>query len=151
MAYERINEFSDISALEPFEKEEEQPQLCFVNLVGEEADGEKRYEFVFTYQIDDFWGENFEYSPCCLVNDLKPNDQYIEEVHILRTNLKLDLIQNNCCFGMQDCLDGIVALCYENISEYTEYPEEGRLFFMFGETLETVKRKLAMKSMLFER
>lgn len=52
---------------------------------------------------------------------------------------------------MQDCMDGIVALCYENISEYTEYPEEGRLFFMFGETLDTVKRKLAMKNMLFER
>ena len=51
---------------------------------------------------------------------------------------------------MQDCLDGIVALCHENISDYSEYPEEGRLYFMFGEGIDEVEQKLAAKSLLFD-
>ena len=70
--------------------------LCFVNYVGEEAIGLKQYEFCFTSTPDEFWGENFEYTPCCLINDLKPDDKYISMIRILRTELKLDLIQNNC-------------------------------------------------------
>jgi hypothetical protein len=124
--------------------------LCFVNYVGEEANGLKQYEFCFTSTPDEFWGENFEYTPCCLINDLKPDDKYISMIRILRTELKLDLIQNNCCFGMQDCLDGIVALCHENISDYSEYPEEGRLYFMFGEGIDEVEQKLAAKNLLFD-
>lgn len=43
MTYERISEFSDINELHSLEEnEDEQPKLCFVNLVGEEADGEKK-------------------------------------------------------------------------------------------------------------
>ena len=52
------------------------------------------------------------------------------------------------CFGMQDAMDGIVAIAYENMDSYETYPEDGRLFFMFGETFEDVERKLAMKSIL---
>lgn len=122
--------------------------LCFVNLIGEENDGYYRYEFIFTDNPDEFWGENFEYKPAGLVNDLIPSDEYITEIHIVKTKIKFDLVQNNMCFGMQDCMDGIVALAYENIDDYEEYPENGRLYFMFGETFEEVERKLALKNIL---
>ena len=92
--------------------------LCFVNLIGEENDGYYRYEFIFTDNPDEFWGENFEYKPAGLVNDLIPSDEYITEIHIVKTKIKFDLVQNNMCFGMQDCMDGIVALAYENIDDY---------------------------------
>ena len=63
--------------------------------------------------------------------------------------IKLDLVQNNCCFGFQDCTDGIIALAWENVDDYDEYPDErGRLFFMFGETLNKVENKLAMCNIL---
>ena len=122
--------------------------LCFVNLIGEENDGYYRYEFIFTDNPDEFWGENFEYKPAGLVNDLLPSEEYITEVHTVKTKLKFDLIQNNMCFGLQDAMDGIVAIAFENIDEYESYPEEGRLFFMFGETFEEVERKLALKNIL---
>ena len=35
-------------------------RLCFVNKVGEESDGKKRYEFIFTDNIDEVWGGGFE-------------------------------------------------------------------------------------------
>lgn len=122
--------------------------LGFVRLIGEENDGYYRYEFIFTDNPDEFWGESFEYKPCCLVNELIPSDEYITEIHIVKTKIKFDLIQNNCCFGMQDCMDGIVALAYENIDSYEEYPNDGRIYFMFGESFDDVERKLAIKSVL---
>ena len=122
--------------------------LLFIRLIGEETDGYYRYEFMFTDNPDEAWGENWEYKPACLVNDLEPSDEYITEIHIVKTIIKLDLIQDNCCFGLQDCMDGIVALAFENIDGYEEYPEDGRLFFMFGESFDDVERKLAVKNIL---
>ena len=127
---------------------EDKVSLLFVRLIGEENDGYYRYEFMFTDKPDEAWGENWEFKPCCLVNDLMPSDEYISEVHIVKTKIKFDLIQDNCCFGMQDCLDGIVAVAFENIDDLEEYPDDGRLVFMFGETYEDVERKLATKGVL---
>lgn len=130
------------------EEETKDVYLGFIRLIGEENDGYFRYEFIFTDNADEFWGDNFEYKPAGLVNDLIPSDEYITEIHIVKTKIKFDLVQNNMCFGMQDCMDGIVALAFENIDEYENYPENGRLFFMFGESFDDVERKLAIKNIL---
>ena len=122
--------------------------LLFVRLIGEENDGYYRYEFIFTDTPDEARGEDWEHKPAGLVNDLIPSDEYITEVHIVKTKIKFDLIQNNMCFGMQDAMDGIVSIAYENMDSYESYPDDGRLFFMFGESLDEVERKLAMKSIL---
>lgn len=127
---------------------EEDVRLGFIKLIGEENDGYYRYEFIFTNDIDVFWCENGEYKPCCLVNGITPKDEYISEIHIVKMKIKLDLIQDNCCFGFQDCTDGVVALAWENMDGYDEYPEDGRIFFKFGETLDEVERKLAMKNII---
>ena len=122
--------------------------LCFIRLIGEENDGYYRYEFIFTNDIDSAYGENFEQKPACLVNDLMISDEYITEIHIVKMKIKLDLIQNNCCFAVSDAIDGIVAIAWENMDGYDEYPEDGRIFFKFGETFEEVENKLAMKNIL---
>lgn len=122
--------------------------LGFIRLIGEENDGYYRYEFIFTDNPDEFWGDDWEYKPASLVNNLKPSDIYITEIKTIKTNIKFDLIQNNSCFSMQDCLDGCVALAIENLDFYETYPENGRLYFMFGETFNEVERKLAIKNIL---
>jgi hypothetical protein len=127
---------------------EQNLNLCFVNCVGLEEDGKYRYEFIFTDNINDVWGENFEEKPAGLINDLMVDEVYKTETHVVRTPIKFDLIQNCCCFGMQDCMDGIVALAYENIDDYDSYPDDGRLVFNFGETYSEVENKLAMKNIL---
>jgi hypothetical protein len=35
---------------------EEEPKLGFIRLIGEESDGYYRYEFIFTNNINEFWG-----------------------------------------------------------------------------------------------
>ena len=127
---------------------EEKINLCFIRLIGEENDGYYRYEFIFTNNIDEVFGENFEQKPACLVNNLMVSEEYIYEVHIVKMKIKLDLIQNNCCFSISDCYDGIIALAWQNLDDETEYPEDGRIFFRFGETLEEVENKLAIKNVL---
>ena len=56
------------------ENNEEKVYLLFINLVGEENDGYYRYEFIFTDNPDEAFGEDFEYKPASLVNSLYPND-----------------------------------------------------------------------------
>ena len=66
----------------------------------------------------------------------------------MKTTIEFDLIQDNRCFSFKQAMDGVVSLCFENIDDYDEYPEDGRLVFMFGEPLEEVQRKLAIKNIL---
>lgn len=120
----------------------EKVYLCFIKLIGEETDGYYRYEFVFTDNKDAVWGENFEQKPSCLINDLMVSEEYVYEIHVVKMKIKLDLIQNNCCFSMSDCYDGIVALGWsKNL--------EDELYFNFGDSFECVEKKLSKKSILF--
>lgn len=127
---------------------ETENHLCFINLVGVEEDNKYRYEFIFTDDIDNVWGENFDEKPAGLINNLMVDEQYKTETHVVRTTIKFDLVQQCCCFGMQDCMDGIVALAYENIDDYDAYPDDGRLVFNFGESFNDVSRKLALKNII---
>jgi hypothetical protein len=122
--------------------------LCFIRLIGEENDGYYRYEFIFTDNVEEVFGENFNQKPACLVNGLIVDDKYITEIHIVKMKIKLDLIQDNCCFSIADSYDGIVSIAWENTDDYDEYPDDGRIFFRFGETLKEVDNKLAMKNIL---
>lgn len=133
-----------------FEEEAEikEVRLCFVRLVGEENDGYYRYEFIFTDNIDNVFGEDFDQMPACLVNNLMVSDEYITEIHIVKMRIKLELAQDSCCFAMSDFYDGICAIAFEDISQYESYPEDGRLFFFFGESLQEVEEKLATKHVL---
>lgn len=119
--------------------------LCFINLIGEENDGIYRYEFIFTNDIDNF--EVIEDNePCCLSETIEPSTYEI--IHIVKMKIKLDLIQDNCCFSFKHAKLGIVSIAWENIDDLDEFPEDGRIFFKFGESLEEVENKLAIKNIL---
>ena len=148
MSLKKLNNMSDFNENDELLDIELNPKLGFIRLIGEESDGYYRYEFIFTTNIDEFWGENFEYKPCCLCNGLTPDEKYVHEIHIVKMKIKLDLIQDNCCFSFSDATDGIIAIAWENMDSYDSYPDEGRIFFMFGESLKDVEEKLAIKNVL---
>lgn len=120
----------------------ENPYLCFIKLIGEENDGYYRYEFIFTDKIDEAWGEDFNVKPACLVNNIMINKEYIYEVHIVKTKIKLELLQDNCCFSVSDAMDGIISIAW------SENLDDNFMRFDFGETLENVQKKLAENSIL---
>jgi hypothetical protein len=123
--------------------DEAEVKLGFIRLIGEETDGYYRYEFIFTDNIDEFWGEEFNQKPCCLVNNLVPSDEYITEIHIVKMKIKLELLQDNCCFAYSDGMDGIISIAW------SENLDDNFMRFNFGETLENVQKKLAENSILF--
>lgn len=128
---------------------EDRLYLGFVRLIGQEIDDFYTYELIFTEHPNSFWGENFEYKPCGLCNSITPDQKYVDKLVKIKTSIKFGLIQNSLCFGFQDCADGIVALAYEDIDDYDEYPNDGRLVLMFGEDYDEVEKKLARKKIFF--
>ena len=77
------------------------------------------------------------------------NEMY-EYVKELKTEIILDLAQDNSCFSMQDCRDNIIALAYENIDDYEEYPDEGRIVIHFGESIDEVEKMLAKRNLFMK-
>lgn len=124
-------------------------KLGFIKFVGEESDGMRRYELIFTSKVDEFYGESFNEKPSCLINDLLPEEQYIDGVKVIKTNVKLDLLQDSCCFSYADGMDGITSIAYENLDDCDEYPDY-RLFFFFGENYDEVEKKLALKDIIMK-
>jgi hypothetical protein len=50
---------------------------------------------------------------------------------------------------MQHVVNGIVAVAFEDITDYDEYPEPYRIVFEYGENIDSVEEKLASRSVLF--
>ena len=118
--------------------------LIYINEIGKNYKGEFVYEFLFSNTIDDIDGEDWDEYPA-LGKPSPPDIDLIYYVGKITSNIKLDVIQNSDSFSVWDAVDGIIALGWENIDEYDEYPEK-RLFFKFGETIDDVKEKLILKN-----
>lgn len=95
-------------------------------------------------------GDDFDQFPAGLCVNLTPNEEDYDTIKIIKTNIKLSLIQDSTCFGMQDAMDGIVAIGYEDISDYEEYPEDGRLILHYGISYDECEELLANKNIVFE-
>ena len=67
----------------------------------------------------------------------------------LKTNIPLKVIQENSCFSIEMATYNIVALGWEDITNYESYPEDGRLIFNFGESYISVENKLSKRHQLF--
>lgn len=129
----------------------EEEKICFINYIGEDSNGVNIYELLFTRDIDTFWFENAEYKPLGIINNIEVENDSYDIKRIVKTSLKLDLIQESTCFGFQDCIDNIVALAYENTDNYMEYPEDGRLVIHYGDGFKDIERKLANKNIIMEK
>lgn len=122
--------------------EDEDLSLGFIKYVGKESGGINVYEFMFTIYPDEFWGEGYDIMPSGICNYLEPDFKYLQKIVKVRMTKTLELVQNNSCFSMQDCMDNIVALAWESLVGLEEYPDV-RLILHFGEKYEDVENKLA--------
>ena len=124
--------------------------LIYINPIGKNSNDLYEYEFFFSETPDIVWGEDWD-NPCpAACENTLPDPETYSEVKILKTNIPLSCIQNNVCFSLSNCIDGIVCLCYEDISEYTEYPEPIRLVFQFAEKYDSIIEKLELREIMFE-
>ena len=121
-------------------------KLVYINKIGQNWKGNYIYEFLFSDIVKDIDGEGWDSYPSS-GNPEPPEGRFIKETGLLNTTLKLDLVQESDSFAMWDAVDGIVAMSWENMEGYDEYPEK-RLFFSFGEDIESVNNKLYEKDIV---
>ena len=122
--------------------------VIYVLYVGKNTDNEYIYHLLISNDKEKTWAEGWENKPACVMRDLTPEDDMYEYIAELKTDLILDLAQDNCCFSMQDCRDNVVALASENLEEAEEYPEEARIVIHFGDTVDEVEKMLAKRDIL---
>ena len=122
--------------------------VIYVLYVGKNTDNDYIYHLLISNDKEKTWAEGWENKPACVMRDSTPEDDMYEYIAELKTSLKLDLAQNNCCFSMQDCRDNVVALASENLEEAEEYPEEGRIVIHFGDLVDDVEKMLAKRDIL---
>ena len=124
--------------------------LIFVNELGPNYKGDNIYEFIFSDKVDDIWGEYWESKPANGY-PLPPDILHIKKVGVLKNDeISFSVIQKSDYFSMQDSIDDVIALAWENENEYTNYDLVKRLVFRFGESEESVKNKLYARDIVLE-
>ena len=118
--------------------------LIYVNEIGSDYKGQKQYEFIFSTSTEIDMDEWFTIPASLEVSSKSPQIEYVDLVGLLKnTDLKLELVQDSDYFGVIDAVDGVISLGWEkfDINSDTE-----RLAFRFGESIETVSKKLKLRN-----
>ena len=116
--------------------------LGFVAEIGRTTDKKYMYRFDFTYDPDSLWGEFFNIPPACIIPGLAPDPNCLSHTAKIISPVKLMTAKENACFSMQDCIDGIIPLCFSEIDDETIFFKDKPLKFRFGEKKETVDMKI---------
>jgi hypothetical protein len=75
-----------------------------------------------------------------------PEMEYVDLVGLLKnTDLQLELVQDSDYFGVIDAVDGVVAMAWE---KFDMDSDSERLTFKFGESIDSVTKKLKIRSYL---
>lgn len=127
-------------------------KVVYILHVGKGSDNMNIYHFMLSEDTEETFAEGWSEKPSCNESreSLMIEDSMYSMIKELRTDITLDLAQDNCCYSMQDCRDKIVALAYENLDEAEEYPEPCRIVIHFGDNIEDVEEMLAKRDMILK-
>lgn len=118
--------------------------LIYVNEIGSDYKGQKQYEFIFSKSTDIDMEEWFVIPSSSTQESKSPDIEYVDLVGLLKnTDLDLELIQNSDYFGVIDAVDNVIALAWEKFDFDSEFD---RLSFRFGESVESVTKKLKQRN-----
>lgn len=119
-------------------------KLIYVNEIGSDYKGQKQYEFIFSESTELDIEEWFVIPASAVSQSKSPDVEYVDLVGLLKnTDLKLELVQDSDYFGVIDAVDGVIALAWEKFDFDNEFD---RLTFKFGESLESVSKKLKQRN-----
>jgi hypothetical protein len=121
-------------------------KLIYINEIGSDYKGQKQYEFIFSESTEIDMDEWFVIPSSSTSQPKSPEVEYVDLVGLLKdTDLHLELIQDSDYFGVIDAVDGVVALGWEKFNFDSEFE---RISFKFGESLESVTKKLKQRDYL---
>lgn len=117
--------------------------IGFIDEIGRTTDGRYLYRFDFTIDTETIWGDFFNIAPSAIVPDLQPDRNALSHTGRVVFPRELVIAKRNYCFSMQDCIDGIIPLCFCEIDENTILYDDKPFFIRFGETMDEVVKKLS--------
>ena len=118
--------------------------LAFVDLVGKRFDGKYIYRFDFTKSTDIVWGDQWNATPAGIVPNIEPLDNCISLSGQVLCSHRYMLAKENTCFSMQDCIDGIIPLLFDQ-------PYDDELMVLpFGMPMSEVEEVLAQHGLQLE-
>lgn len=127
-------------------------KLIFVAKIGKNSDDNYEYDFYFCDgNISEYDVTQLDGWQCEFAAQDEIEIPSLKFAHIKRLITKIPFIcaQDNTCYSMQDAVNNIIALSYEDISEYDEYPEPIRLVFQYNEEYDSVINKLEQRNEAF--
>lgn len=110
--------------------------LAFVDLIGQTVDGQNIYRFDFTQAPDVVWGDSWNVTPAGITPNLFPDQNCLSITAQVICPHRYQLAKESTCFSMQDCIDGIIPLMFDE-----PYSDE-LVVLDFGTPLEQVVEKL---------
>jgi hypothetical protein len=120
--------------------------LIYVNEIGADYKGQKQYEFIFSESTEIDMEEWFVIPSSASSQSKSPELEYVDLVGLVKnTDLQLELVQNSDYFGVIDAVDGVIALAWEKFDYDSEFD---RLTFKFGESIDSVTKKLKVRGYL---
>ena len=118
-------------------------RLIYINEIGADYKGQKQYEFIFSTSQEIDMDDWFVIPASASSRSKSPDIEYIHLVGLLKnTDLDMELVQNSDYFGVIDAVDGVVALAWQ---KFDITNDDSRLTFKFGESIESVNKKLKNK------
>lgn len=125
-------------------------KLTYINFVGENYLGVKIYEFLFTTsELSKVDGEDWDSYPAN--GNPKPPIEYVDGVYRISCDINFELIQDHDSFDMSDCMQGVIALAWEDDKDFDMGYCDTRLFFSFGEQKQSVENKLYERDIHLEK
>jgi hypothetical protein len=121
--------------------------LTYINPLSRNYKGEYVYEFIFSDNIEIEYGQDWTASPASGGELTPPPLHEIKKVGLIETSaICLDLGIFSDMFSMEDCVENILALGWEN-----ETPDDmPRLVFHYGETFDSVKNKFYSRDIIMK-
>ena len=96
---------------------EDQLYIVFAENIGHDNDEQYFYRLLFSTNPDIVWGDNFNVTPAAIVPDLEPDSSSISKEYFLSSKIELSTACESTCFSLQDCIDGIIALLFNDAGE----------------------------------
>ena len=109
--------------------------LVYINPIGKNSNDLYEYEFFFSETPDIVWGQDWNIACPAACENTLPDPETYSEVKTLKTEIPLFCVQQNTCFSIQDCIDGIICLGYFQT-------DKGVVKFDFSETIYNVIEKI---------
>ena len=116
--------------------------LVYINPIGKNSNDLYEYEFFFSETPDIVWGQDWNIACPAACENTLPDPETYSEVKILKTEIPLFCVQQNTCFSIQDCIDGIICLGYFQT-------DKGVVKFDFSETIYNVIEKIENNNFIF--